>query len=228
MFRNFAISCNSVIRKSLRRLVYPTPSIEPFSVKDRSIYGSVWTESRCTEDRCHEASDRHLSARIALLIFTVKPPIYVPLDGTRTTTGRLSGHSDIHLLESSTRGRMSLYKNDEPRAGCARDTDALTRGALYRVSLSPRCDSLFLNFHILTSGWTRQHHHLTSDGTDISLSWDARVRVGRLCGRRQGDGEVRVQHEIADATHDTLRVSATRCPHDVRRTAFKIRQIVSS
>lgn len=97
------------------------------------------------------------------------------------------------------------------------------RSTLSRFT-SPRCDSLSLNFHILTSGWPRQHHHLTSDGTDISLSWDARVRVGRLRGRRQGDGEVRVQHEVADATHDTLRVSATRCPHDVRCTAFKIRQ----
>lgn len=137
MFRNFAklLPCNSVMRKSsdfLRRLVYSTPSIKSFSTKDRSIYGP--TESRCTEDRCHEASDRHLSARIALLIFTVKPPI---------CTTRWHSHDDRsvvdpldpHLLESSTRGRMSLYKNDEPRAGCARDTDALTRGALYRVSL---------------------------------------------------------------------------------------------
>lgn len=38
---------------------------------------------------------------------------------------------DPHLLESSTRGRMSLYKSDEPRAGCAKDTDALSRGALF-------------------------------------------------------------------------------------------------
>lgn len=222
MFRNFAIACNSVIRKSLCRLFYPTPSIKPFSMKDRSIYGPIRTESRCTEDRCHETSLR------------ADRPINIYSKAAYICTTRWHSHDDrsvvrpLHLLESSTRGRMSLYKNDESRAGCARDTDALTRRALYRVSLSPRCDSLSLNFHILTSGWTRQHHHLTSDGTDISLSWNARVRVGRLRRRRQGNGEVRVQHEVADATHDTLRVSATRCPHDVRCTAFKIRQIISS
>lgn len=94
---------------------------------------------------CHEASDRHLSARIALLIFTIKPPI---------CTTRWHSHDDRsvadpldpHLLESSTRGRMSLYKNDEPRAGCTRDTDALSRGALYRDSLRRALRFVILKF----------------------------------------------------------------------------------
>lgn len=88
------------------------------------------------------------------------------------------------------------------------------------AAISPRCDTLSLNFHILASGWTRQHH-LTSDGMDISLSGDAWMCVSCLCGRGQSDREVRVQHEVTDATHDALCVPAPRCPHDIRCTAFE-------
>lgn len=194
-------------------------------LRDRSIYGP--TESRCTENRCHEASDRLLPAQIVLLIFTVKPPIYVPLDGTRTTTGRLSIHSiPIYSKVPSVEGWVCTKVMNRVRD--ARKTQMHFRAEhSFSRFTSPRCDSLSLNFHILTSGWTRQHHYLTSDGTDISLSWDARVRVGRLRGRRQSDREIGVQYKIANATHDALRVSGARCPHDVRCTTFKIRQIAS-
>lgn len=49
------------------------------------------------------------------------------------------------------------------------------------------------------------------------LSGDARVRVGGLSRWRQRHGEVRVQDQIADTPHDTLCVSSSRCPHDIRR-----------
>lgn len=93
--------------------------------------------------------------------------------------GRLPTHSISIFSRVPPVEGLSLYKNDEPRVGYytrphvdARETQMHFRGALSAAAISPRYDTLSLNFHILASGWTRQHH-LTSDGTDISISGDA-------------------------------------------------------
>lgn len=125
----------------------------------------------------------------------------------------------------------SLYKNDGGSRETVRSIGVRNRTAMYarvtkrsrrpRHGLPPwmRCISFLvvaMCLRELVDG-PRGPNHLTA-GRYGCLSGDARVRVRRLFRGRQSHGEVRVQNQVADAADDTLRVSASCCPHDVWRS----------
>lgn len=74
---------------------------------------------------------RGVGKRIVLLIFTIKPP--TTTRWSRSRRWSIADPLDLPSLGESHRGRLSLYKNDEPRADYtgpaavdARETDALS------------------------------------------------------------------------------------------------------
>lgn len=142
----------------------------------------------------------------------------------------LSNRSIPFHLESSTCGRMSLYKNDEPLArrfthGRTRDTDALSCGALYTAATPRRgvcvcmwvCvwDSLSLNFSYPSFGMdpttppdVGRHGYLSFRGCTSACWSPARATTGR----RRSPSPARGHWCNPRYPSCTGRPSSSRCP----------------